>query len=59
MQEFIPRDANPLRRQLVRELKTRGVSGGTIPLSLAARIDRSAYPGKKMDLDGISLWVKT
>jgi len=60
-QEYIPGERSTsasIREQLLTTLKARGVEGGTIPLSLAQRIDRSAYPGKRLDLDGIELWVK-
>lgn len=60
-QEYIPGERSTsvsIRQQLLETLKSRGVEGGTIPLSLASRIDRSAYPGKRIDLDGISLWVR-
>ena len=60
-QEYIPGERSTsasIRQQLIETLQARGVEGGTIPLSLAARIDRSAYPGKRMDLDGIELWVR-
>jgi len=60
-QEYIPGErsaSTSLRQQLIETLRERGASGGTVPLSLASRIDRNAYPGKRMDLDGIELWVK-
>lgn len=60
-QEYLPGEQSTsasIRSQLIDTLKARGVEAGTIPLSLAMRIDRAAYPGKKMDLSGITLWVK-
>ena len=60
-QELIPGERSAsasIRQQLLETLKARGVTGGTIPLSLAGRIDRTAYPGKRLDLDGIELWVR-
>ena len=60
-QELIPGERSAsasIRQQLLETLKARDVEVGTIPLSLAQRIDRSAYPGKRLDLDGIELWVR-
>jgi len=47
-----------IRQQLIETLRARGVTSGTIPLSLAGRIDCGAYPGKRLDLDGMELWVR-
>jgi len=61
-QEYLPGERSAtasIRQQLIETLQARGVTGGTIPLSLASRIDRSAYPGKRLDLGGIELWVRT
>lgn len=60
-QEYIPGEksrSTSIRQQLLETLKARGVEGGTIPLSIASAIDRGAYPGKYINLDGIDLWVK-
>ena len=60
-QEYLPGERSTsasIRQQLIDTLRDRGATGGTIPLSLASRIDRSAYPGKRLELDGIELWVK-
>lgn len=61
-QEYIPGERSTsasIRQQLLETLKARGVEGGIIPQSLALRIDAGAYPGKRLDLDGIKLWVKS
>jgi len=61
-QEYIPGERSAsasIKQQLMDTLKARGVRGGTLPLSLAQRIDRNAYPGKHLNIDGIDLWVKT
>jgi len=61
-QEYIPGERSAsasIKQQLMDTLKARGVRGGTIPLSLAHRIDCNAYPGKHLHIDGIDLWVKT
>ena len=60
-QEYIPGDASKstsIRQKLVESLHKRGVTNGVIPMSLASRIDAKAYPGKKLEIDGIELWVK-
>jgi len=60
-QDYIPGEASKntsIRSQLLATLRERGASAGTIPMSVASRIDKAAYPGKRIDLDGITLWVK-
>ena len=61
MSEYIPGERSRttnIRQQLIATLRQRGAEAGVIPMSLAQHIDDSAYPGKKLDVDGVDLWVK-